>query len=253
MLEIVEKFRIKAEEYFKARDVPTLSFSFDVGSVMYRVFKKLPQKPSLVFKKWAFVLLKNEIFLLDLKGIKDKEDFKRIHLKYVQHLNDFWKIEEKQELKLAHNLKLIDLFFKSLSKCNFDCEVINQILLKYANLPLDSITFPLIDEISNDKFKLSGKTMGVITTYEMYNQIQNIVYDFSLTNGVYPIYLDYIGQQRQILEKDKYETITKSHFQPKSLPVKEEIPEVKGRKKLVGKEIESPVLKKQRLITDFLR
>ncbi|HSQ98280.1 MAG TPA: hypothetical protein VLL98_06240 [Rickettsiales bacterium] len=202
-LEKFEKIKPEAEKFYNQRKEITNDFNFDATPSTYRVFRSTKQKPSIVFKTWAFntigniglfaVIGANEFFI-DILSINDKKSFNEFHKKYSNALSDFWIKEQKEALELTYKYKLFDLFLKSLTICNFNNENINKQLLKYCNIPLDSITLNGLDKITDGKLNLAGKSMGFVKTEETYNELQNIVLDICKRTNNYPLYFDFFSK-----------------------------------------------------------
>lgn len=202
LIEKFSKIKPKANEFYKQRLEITKDFDFDVSSSTYRVFWHTKQKPSIVFRNWAFSTIKNAEFFSDLLTVKNKSNFNVFHTKYSHSLAIFWKKEQDEDLDLPHKYKLFDLFLKSLSICEFHNETINEILVKYCNVPLDSITLSALDEITAGGLGLRGKSMGFVRTKEAYDKLQGMVLSICEKTGVTPLYFDFfsknIGSQKQI-------------------------------------------------------
>jgi hypothetical protein len=203
LLKEFEKIKPEAEKFYNQRIEITDNFNFDVTSSTYRVFGNTKQKPSIVFKTWAFntigntglfAVIETNEFFIDILTINDKKSFNEFHKKYSNTLSDFWMKEQKEALELTYKYKLFDLFLKSLSICDFNNENINKKLLKYCNIPLDSITLNGLDKITDGKLKLAGKSMGFVKTEETYNELQNIVLDICERTNNHPLYFDFFSK-----------------------------------------------------------
>lgn len=167
--------------------------NFGVSGNTYRVFRGLPKKPSNVFRKWAFDIVKDDVFLEEVALITNKIEFSVIHVKYASLLDKYWKYEQGVELSLAHRNKLIDLFFKFVAKCNLSNEAINNNIIAFANIPVDSKTLLGLNKMYNGILLNDKISMGVIKTKYAYDYIQELVLLLSEKTNMPALYFDYFS------------------------------------------------------------
>lgn len=195
-LNSLKKMEYEANSFYSKRDPISSSFNFDISSSTYRVFKNFKIAPSLIFKNWAFNLIKNNDFLFDILNIDSENKFNIFHEKYTKNLAIHWKEKTDSELHLAYNYKMFDLFLKSLINHDLNNNKINEILILYCNVPLDSVTFKTLDLITNSKFKLKNKTTGYIKNKETYYKIQFLIKNICDKVNLPKIYFEYYSQKQ---------------------------------------------------------
>lgn len=183
-------------KYFNERVLYTVEWNFWIWNSTYRVFWWLKFKPSEIFKDWAKKIIDDKDFIYRFSECKSKEDFYILHIELWNRLNFFWEKMQWQNLLIAHKNKLIDLFLKYLVKIDFWNNKINEALLKYANIPIDSKTLPVVNSLFNWIFLWNKFSMWDIKTIESYNYIQELVSMVMYKNNSFPLNLDYYANNK---------------------------------------------------------
>jgi hypothetical protein len=169
----------------------SLNWDFWIWSSTYRAFRWLNEQPSKIFKAWASKIIIEGDFKNQILWCKNREDFKNLHNKLWIELSNFRLQQQKQKLILAHKNKLLDLFFKYLARSNIWNVDINKKIIKYSNIPLDSKTLPIINDLLNWILLNDSFSMWVIKTKESYEYLQELVYIIMTENDSFGLNLDY--------------------------------------------------------------
>jgi len=147
---------------------------------MFRVFRGI-DKASLIYKNWAFAQTQSEEFERKILALQTQEQFEELHSALGVSLSSYWKDNAtgdglEKELSPSHKLKLLDVFIKR--ACELELPnalrpnpIMNDKLLAFGHVPLDSLVFNALDNIFSGVLLLTGRSMGDVkdeSTYQFY-------------------------------------------------------------------------------------
>lgn len=101
----------QAEKHYSNSRVRMTTESIGVSGSMFRVFRGI-EKPSVIYKDWAFAQIQSKEFEREVLSLKTQEQFDKIHSALGDSLFNHWKDRAGKEFILPHKLKLLDLFIK---------------------------------------------------------------------------------------------------------------------------------------------
>lgn len=168
-----------AKEYYGKRDSIGSAKSIGASGSMFRVFRGI-EKPSLIYQSWAFAQTQNPDFGRNVLSLETQEQFERFHSALGDSLSNYWKVNAKgdgaeKELTLSHKLKLLDVFIKRACELNLPNPVMNDRLLAFGHVPLDSLVFNALDNIFSGSLLLTGRSMCDIKKIPAYQFYQNLI------------------------------------------------------------------------------
>ena len=104
---------------------------------MFRVFHGIT-KPSVIYQKWAFDTSQSKRFKREVLSLQTQEQFENFHSQLGRSLAKYWKTECGEELSLPRLEKLLDVFVKRACELELSDSKMNENLLSYGHVPLDS-------------------------------------------------------------------------------------------------------------------
>jgi hypothetical protein len=117
-------------------------------------------------------------------ALQTQEQFEKFHSALGGSLSSYWKNNAtgdglEKELSPSHKLKLLDVFIKR--ACELELPnalrpnpIMNDKLLAFGHVPLDSLVFNALDSIFSGVLLLAGRSMGDVkdeTTYQFYQRL----------------------------------------------------------------------------------
>jgi hypothetical protein len=160
----------------------------------FRAFRRLPNKPSQVFRDWASGALVTRGYFEQLKGVRSQSDYDKWLLKLVNDLRRHWKRRMAVNLPFGPSYKLPNL----LMKC-----VCQEMLLSrrkqvrmFLHVALDRYTLAGIRSfimLPGGRTISSTASMGFIKTEQDYVAIQEGIRKVAKRAGVPPIAYDYLA------------------------------------------------------------
>jgi|SRR5882724_760939 len=98
-----------AKKYYSQRNSIESAKSIGSSGSMFRVFRGI-DKPSLIYKNWAFAQTQSGRFESDVLSLNTQEQFERFHSALGDSLSDYWKGNakgdgEEKQLTPSHKLK----------------------------------------------------------------------------------------------------------------------------------------------------
>jgi hypothetical protein len=153
-----------AKKYYGQRNSIQSPKSIGSSGSMFRVFGGI-DKPSLIYKNWAFTQTQSGKFESDVLSLNTQEQFEKFHSALGDSLSDYWKDNAKgdgkeKELTPSHKLKLLDVFIKRACELKLPNAAMNDNLLAFGHIPLDSLVFNALDSIFSGVLLLTGRSMG---------------------------------------------------------------------------------------------
>ena len=167
-----------AKKYFSQRNSIESANSIGSSGSMFRVFRGI-DKPSLIYKNWAFAQTQSEEFESDVLSLNTQEQFGKFHSALGDSLSDYWKDNARGDgkekiLNPSHRLKLLDVFIKRACELKLPNDAMNDKLLAFGHVPLDSLVFNALDNIFSGVLLLTGRSMGDVkddATYRFYQSL----------------------------------------------------------------------------------
>jgi hypothetical protein len=157
---------------------------------MFRVFRKI-EKPSVIYQEWAFDTVQSERFERDVLPLQTQEQFENLHSELGRSLAKYWKNEAKQELSPPRLHKLLDVFVKRACELKLADSKMNDNLLAYGHVPMDSLVFNALDDIFSGILLLRGRTMGHVKTEQAYRFYQELIRELMAELGSPPLHFEY--------------------------------------------------------------
>lgn len=195
-----------ATKHYAQRN-PIESFkSIGASGSLFRVFRGI-EKPSVIYQKWAFEQTQNRKFEEDVLSLETQEQFEHLHSELGRSLANYWKTKAKQELALPRLHKLLDVFVKRACELKLAASKMNDNLLVYGHVPLDSWVFNALDDIFSGIFLLRGRTMGHVKTEQAYRFYQELIRELMAELGSPPLHFEYyswnVGREADPRQKAK--------------------------------------------------
>jgi len=170
-----------------------------VGANTFRAFRHMPEKPSKVFREWAFEALVRRHGFQELLSIKSRGNYD----KWLHHLAaDFrsrWKSKMGREISFGPSLKLPNLLMKGVCGLHEIPEATYKRLVWYLHVPLDSYSIQAVRNCIDEGLKRqigyipSPAGMGFVTTPEVYDGLQQAIRLLAKKAKVPPIALDILA------------------------------------------------------------
>lgn len=179
-----------ATRYYSQRNPIETFKSIGASGSMFRVFRKI-EKPSVIYQKWAFVTVQSESFERDVLSLQGQEQFENLHSELGRSLAKYWRNEAKQELLPPRLNKLLDVFVKRACELKLTDSKMNDNLLAYGHVPMDSLVFDALDDIFSGIFLLRGRTMGHVRTSQAYRFYQELIRELMAELGSPPLHFEY--------------------------------------------------------------
>jgi len=138
------------------------------------------EKPSHIYKNWAFDQTQSKEFESKVLSLNTQDEFEKLHSALGDSLSDYWKDTAKGDgkekiLTPSHKLKLLDVFIKRACELKLSNAGMNDKLLAFGHVPLDSLVFNALDNIFSDVLLLAGRSMGDVKEYPAYQFYQNLI------------------------------------------------------------------------------
>jgi hypothetical protein len=168
-----------AKEHYGKRDLIDSARSIGASGSMFRVFRGI-EKPSLIYQNWAFNQTQSQEFEKQVLSLETQDQFERFHSALGDSLFVYWNEKAKgdgpeKELTTSHKLKLLDVFIKRACELRLPNPMMNDKLLKFGHVPLDSLVFNALDNIFSGSLLLTGRSMGDVKKDPAYRFYQNLI------------------------------------------------------------------------------
>ncbi len=180
-----------ARSYYSRRDPIQTFKSIGASGSMFRVFRGIT-KPSVVYQKWAFETIHGKEFEREVLSLQTQEEFEKLHSRWALSLGTYWAKETEQDLKLVpYGYKILDVFVKRACQLELPHSQVNDNLLSYGHVPMDSLVFNAIDDLFSGIFPLRGLTMGQLKTESAYRFYQDLIRELMAELGSPALYFEY--------------------------------------------------------------
>lgn len=167
-----------------------------VGPNIFRAFRHLPAKPSVIFRDWAYESLSSQ-FLVDFRNVNSRSSYRNWLYALSDSMQERWKREMGATMVLGPSLKLVNLVAKRL--CLFreisDPEFAR--IVRFVEVPLDIYTIQAVANCIPEfpDHEAIGRvpkaaTMGFVRDKRMYEAFQDGMRQLTDDAGVPPIALD---------------------------------------------------------------
>ena len=161
-----------------------------VAGNTFRALQRLPQKPSIVFRRWASEETMRPTFIGELEAIRSQADYDGWLRQFSDKLNDTWQKRMGQAMPFGPRRKLPNLLMKEVVLWTGLSNGQRTNLIQWLHVPLDSYTLVGIRKcIENPKIPKRA-TMGFVASETVYDQIQNSIRDIAGQAEVPAIYFD---------------------------------------------------------------
>jgi hypothetical protein len=164
-----------------------------VGANIFRAFRHLPEKPSVVFRNWAYDSF-NEQFLEEFCAVGSRSQYRDWAYRVSRSLRRCWKGRMDRDMPYGPSLKLTNLIAKRLCLSK---QTPFPKMAKFLDVPLDAytirgvanfvFTFPDSSAIGRVPF---AATMSFIQNQGMYEAFQEGIYQITHEANVPSIALD---------------------------------------------------------------
>lgn len=188
-----------AKAHYANRDLIGSARSIGASGSMFRVFRGI-EKPSLIYQNWAFTQTQSQECEEQVLSLETQDQFERFHSALGDSLFSYWKDNAKgdgaeKELTTSHKLKLLDVFIKRACELRLPNHKMNDKLLRFGHVPLDSLVFNALDNIFSGSLLLTGRSMGDVekdSAYKFYqNLIRELMRELEPPTEYYPLYLEF--------------------------------------------------------------
>jgi hypothetical protein len=134
-------------------------------------------------------------------SLQTQEEFEKLHSRWALSLATYWVKETGQDLKLLpYGYKILDVFVKRACQLKLPHPQMNDNLLLYGHVPMDSLVFNALDDLFSGIFPLRGLTMGHLKTESAYRFYQNLIRELMAELGSPALYFEYyawdLGKRR---------------------------------------------------------
>lgn len=179
-----------AEEHFAHRSPLKSPQSIGASGSMFRVFRGI-EKPSHVYKQWAFDTATGPAFERKVASLQCQKDFEHLHAHLGSSLETRWCDVTGQGLCLAHRCKILDLFVKRACELALPNPESNAKLLLYGHVPLDTHVFNALDAYFSGSLMLQGRRMGDVRTNQTYEFFQSLIREIMNELHSPPLFFEY--------------------------------------------------------------
>ncbi|HEY2894965.1 MAG TPA: hypothetical protein VGJ16_12150 [Pirellulales bacterium] len=161
-----------------------------VGSNTFRAFRKLSQKPSVVFRNWALGECEAAGFRDQLNRIDSQSTFDGWIKGLSDRLNAAWQASMSESIPYGPRRKLPNLLLKEVVRWTALDEAHRARLVNWLHVPLDSYTLSTIRNCILDPAIPKNATMKFVVGATMYDQIQAVIRALAVEARVPAIYFD---------------------------------------------------------------
>ena len=190
-VKLVKSARREARIYYAERE--DISKSYGVAGSTFRSYKGFKIGPSVVFKEWVEETGLSSRTLRDIEKLESYEEYKKLHMRLFKSLNTYWKKRQRRSLTVAQSFKLLDLFFKAVSRREDQNPIINKNLVKYGHIPLDKYSLLAVKDCFSGIVISNNPSMGDIKDIKTYEFIQEQIRDLMNTCNLPNLYFDYLA------------------------------------------------------------
>ena len=190
---------------YRINDLSTLIKESIAGNT-FRAFQRMPHRPSVFFRDWAFARFSKQETIASLKSISSQREYDEWLYDTARNLFDSWKERMGKERRIAYGprMKLCNLLLKRLVLWEKIPESRRKVLISFLHVPLDQYTLMAIrncieSDIERDMIGEIPKraTMNFVKNTTMYIGLQNIIREISTRAGVPAIFLDLLAWDKQ--------------------------------------------------------
>jgi hypothetical protein len=165
-----------------------------VGRNTFRGFRDLPNRPSRVFRQWAFEALVTRKRFDRLKNVRTQDDYDVWLLDLVRDLRRYWKHRMNSSMTIGASYKLSNLLMKCVSKRLPPSQ--RKRVTKYLHIALDNYTLVGIRNfvrLPDGRVISKTASMSSIKSESEYRVVQEAIRKLTKGAGVPPIAYDYLA------------------------------------------------------------
>jgi len=183
----------KISEWFEHRESLDEAIRVAVGANVFRVFRNMPHKPSVVFRQWAFAEFTRKKTTNYLKAIRSKAAFDAWTSRLSKRFRETWFDKMDCRMPYGPSRKLPDLLLKRLTRWTDLTDSERMRLILNLNVPLDSYTLVGIRHCIHDLEIPRSATMKFVAGEIMYDHIQPKIRRIAGKARVPAIYFDVLA------------------------------------------------------------
>ena len=189
----IKSISVKAQQYYgELRNLRESDQGFGLGSNTLRAYRGFKQKPSEVYRNWAKKMVHDDEFIKRISAIQTYNDFLDIHDAIRDDLNSCWKQKQGIGLEIPYLNKMIDLFFKYLSKVSADgTDKFSVNIVYYGHTPLDKFSLMAIKDLFYGIVLSKKPSMGDVGDMQTYSFLQDQIRVLMNDANLPCLYFDY--------------------------------------------------------------
>lgn len=187
-----DKTKLKAAEFFKQRfETAGEIVRLAVNGNTFRAFRKLPDKPSKVFREWTTNHVQET--LRNIKDCSNQEDYAAYVHESTIALCAHWHEKMRDDIGYGRGAKLFNLVLKQLACLTELTDAERNQLIDLQHVPLDSYTIGGLRLVAPDLNIPRGATMNHVASEERYALFQERIRQIARKVGVPPIYYEILA------------------------------------------------------------
>lgn len=172
-----------------------------VGANTFRAFRGMPERPSVVFRTWAYGRLVGPSFSGELSNTSERGEYDQWLAAFAHDLGEAWGRSTGRErtLSFGHGRKMTNLLMKHVARWSIFEEHTRRRLIGYLHVPFDSFSLSLLGCCLPDSRRPTlqpipkNVTMGWVDSQSQYDELQTLCRDIAAEAGVAPIHLDILA------------------------------------------------------------
>ena len=167
-----------------------------VASNTFRAFHRMPERPSQVFRDWAFDAFVSRELIQTLSAISSDSDYDTWLTKLVGDFQSCWRSRMAVEVPYGPAYKLPNLLLKCVALRPEIPALQQQRLINWLHIPLDSYTIQGLRgwfRLPGGSAIPSGATMKFVRDAKLYDSLQGEIKQIAKLAGVPPIAFDYLA------------------------------------------------------------
>lgn len=170
--------------------------TYGVGGNTFRALRKLPERPSVVYRGWAESVFDRLATGEMHRSLRDQASFDQWHYKFAESLNSYWQQHQGQPLSVAHRYKFVDLYLKWVSELSLPNRADNEALISYGHCALDSQTLCALNSHLSGALPFKTIAMGDVHSETTYKFCQELCRTYCSIVGGTPLLFDYYVWKR---------------------------------------------------------
>lgn len=164
-----------------------------VGGNTFRAFRKMPEKPSDVFRPWAETMLSDKESRNRLFRIRSQAAYDRWHNEFCCSFRQEWEGQMGVHLPFGASRKLPNLLLKAFVRWSELTDQERKRLIRFLHVSLDSLSLAGIRNCIDDPEIPPKASMRFVAGPTMYRQIQEVIRRIAKQANVPAIYYDVLA------------------------------------------------------------